>query len=378
MKKKTTTKKQISKSKTKTKNKVSQKKSGGTIVSTMDVEVDDAYHSIADILQNARAATYRAVNAVMVQAYWQIGRIIVEEQQKGRKRADYGEALLIELAKRLTQDFGKGFTETNLKYMRQFYLAFPIRHALRDELSWTHYRLLLRVENEQARSFYLNETCNSGWSTRELDRQMDSLLYERLALSRDKKKVRALADEGQVIRNAEDLIKDPYILEFLGLPESSALREKDLEQALIDRLQKFLLELGKGFALVARQKRLTVGGDHYYIDLVLYNFILKCFVLLDFKVGRLTHQDIGQMDFYVRYYEAEERRADDAPTIGLILCSDKNEAMVQYTLLKESQQIFASKYQLYLPTEEELQRTLQAERTRLELEQTLHPAEDSL
>lgn len=370
--KKTTSKEQLTKRKPTTSKTTAKQKSLVSASRTMTNDIEAAYRSIADILQNARDTSYRAVNQVMVQAYWQIGQVIVEREQEGKARAGYGTTLLTGLAHRLTRDFGKGFTETNLKYMRQFYLAFPIRHALRDELSWTHYRLLLRVENEQARSFYLNETCNSRWSTRELDRQIDSLLYERLALSRDKKQVRALADEGQIIRNAEDLIKDPYILEFLGLPESNALREKDLEQALIDRLQKFLLELGKGFALVARQKRITVGGEHYYIDLVLYNFLLKCFVLLDFKVGRLTHQDIGQMDFYVRYFEAEERQTDDKPTIGLILCSDKNEAMVQYTLLKESRQIFASKYQLYLPTEEELQRTLQAERTRLELEQKLH------
>jgi predicted nuclease of restriction endonuclease-like (RecB) superfamily len=376
--KKQATKKQTTKRKPKASKAVGKSKNEEIAASTIAREVNAAYRTIADILQTARAASYRAVNQVMVQAYWQIGRVIVEREQQGQKRAGYGEMLIEELSKRLAQGFGKGFDRSNLWHMRKFYRTFPnFLDAPRRELSWTHYRLLLRVENEDARNFYLNETSTSNWSTRELDRQIDSLLYERLALSRDKKKVRALANEGQILRRAEDLIKDPYVLEFLDLQDTTVFREKDLEQALIDRLQKFLLELGKGFALVARQKRITVGHEHYYIDLVLYNFVLKCFVLLDFKVGRLTHQDIGQMDFYVRYFEAEERQADDKPTIGLILCSDKNEAMVQYTLLKESQQIFASKYQLYLPTEEELQRTLQAERARLELEQNLPATEDS-
>ena len=366
--KKNTTKKQPAKRKPKTSKATAKQKSIVPLPRAVTNDVEAAYRSIADILQTAREASYRAVNQVMMQAYWQIGQVIVEQEQKGKMRAGYGETLIEALSQQLTKNFGKGFDRSNLWHMRKFYLTFPnILDAPRRELSWTHYRLLLRVENESARSFYLHETSNSNWSTRELERQINSLLYERLALSRDKKKVRALADEGQIIRSAQDLIKDPYILEFLGLPENSSLREKDLEQALIDRFQRFLLELGKGFALVARQKRITVGSDHYYIDLVLYNFLLKCFVLLDLKIGRLTHQDIGQMDFYVRYFEAEERQADDQPTIGLILCSDRNEAMVQYTLLKESQQIFASKYQLYLPTEEELQRELNEERARLEL-----------
>lgn len=329
------------------------------------------YHDIAAILATARANAYRAVNEVMVQAYWEIGRIIVEEEQRGKKRADYGKTLIAELARRLTADFGKGFTETNLKYMRQFYLTFPIRHALRDELSWTHYRLILRVEKEAARNFYLNESINSRWSTRELERQINSLLYERLVLSRDKEQVLELAREGQLVRTPQDLIKDPFILEFLNIAEPHAVREKDLEQGLIEHLQNFLLELGRGFAFVARQKRISIDGDHFYIDLVFYNFLLKCFVLIDLKIGKLTHGDIGQMDFYVRYFEQEEKASDDNPTIGLILCSDKNEAIVKYTLLEESRQIFASRYKLYLPTEAELQRELHDERAKIELEKRL-------
>jgi len=333
---------------------------------------DAAYRTIAEILQTARATAYRAVNEVMVQAYWRIGRVIVEEEQRGKKRADYGRALIEELAERLTVNFGKGFDKSNLWHMRKFYLTFPdILDAVRRELSWTHYRMLLRVEKDDARSFYEIEAANSHWSTRELDRQIGSLLFERLALSRDKKKVLQLAAEGQIVREAEDLIKDPYVLEFLNLKENRALLEKDLEQGLIDRLQAFLLELGKGFALVARQRRISVSGDHYYVDLVFYNYLLRSFLLIDLKTGRLTHQDIGQMDFYVRYFEQEEKAPGDGPVIGLILCSDKNEAMVRYTLLDKSNKIFASKYKLYLPTEEELQREIGAARARLEMERSL-------
>ncbi len=333
--------------------------------------IDAAYQNIAQILAEARATAVRAVNTAIVQAYWNIGRIIFEEEQQGKKRADYGSYLLGELAQRLTRDFGKGFTKTNLLYIRQFYMTFPIYHAVRDKLSWTHYRLLLKVEKEDVRNFYLNEAINSNWSTRELERQINSLLYERLLLSKDKKKVLELSTKGQIIETPQDLIKDPYVLEFLNLKENRALLEKDLESALIDKLQEFLLELGKGFAFVARQRRITIDSDHFYIDLVFYNYILKCFVLIDLKIGKLSHADIGQMDFYVRYYEKEIKTASDSPTIGLILCSDKSEAMVKYTLLEESRQIFASKYKLYFPTEEELQRELRQEREKIELENRL-------
>ena len=225
---------------------------------------------------------------------------------------------------------------------------------MRSQLSWTHYRQLLKVENENARNFYMHECINSNWSTRELERQINSLLYERLSLSKNKDKVNELSTQGQIIQKPEDAIKDPYILEFLGLKENASYLEKDIETALIDKLKHFLLELGKGFSFVSRQKRITVDGEHYYIDLVFYNYILKCFFLIDLKVGKLTHQDIGQMDFYVRYFEKEIRQQADNPTVGLILCSAKNEVMVKYTLLSDSRQIFASKYKLYLPTEKEL------------------------
>lgn len=244
-------------------------------------------------------------------------------------------------------------------------------NALRSELSWTHYRLLLRAEKEKARDFYLIETINNKWSTRELERQINSLLYERIALSKNKAEVLELSKKGQIIQKPKDIIKDPYILEFLDLKENKKFLEKELEMALIDKLQQFLLELGRGFSFVARQKRITVDGDHFYIDLVFYNYILKCFVLIDLKIGKLTHKDIGQMDFYVRYFEKEEKQKNDNPTIGLILCSDKNETMVKYTLLEENKQIFASKYKLYLPTEKELEKELIREREMIEIERRL-------
>jgi predicted nuclease of restriction endonuclease-like (RecB) superfamily len=333
--------------------------------------IDATYQSINAILEKARGAAYRAVNFAMVQAYWEIGRIIIEEEQKGEARAEYGKGLIRELSIRLTKDYGRGFDESNLRYMRLFYHTFPNCDALRHELSWTHYRLLLKVEKEEARNFYMLESVKNNWSTRELERQINSLLYEWLALSKDREKVLALSTKGQVLQEPADIIKDPYVLEFLDLKESRNFLEKDLEHALIDELQAFLLELGRGFSFVARQRRITVEGDYYYIDLVFYNYILKCFVLIDLKVGKLTHLDIGQMDFYVRYVEKEEKLEGDNPTIGLILCSDKNETMVRYTLLEDSKQIFASKYKLYLPTEEELKAELERERKMLEMERRL-------
>ena len=332
---------------------------------------DDTYYSIWEILENARSTAYKTVNFVMVQAYWNIGRVIVEDEQKGKERADYGNYLLKNLSEKLIKDYGKGFDESNLRNIRKFYLTFPICDALRHELSWSHYRLLLRVEKDDARSFYMIESINNNWSTRELERQINSLLYERIALSRDKEKVKELAVKGNEIQTPMDIIKNPYVLEFLGLDENERYLEKNVEKALIDKLQKFLLELGRGFSFVVRQKRITLEGDHFYIDLVFYNYLLKCFVLIDLKVGKLTHQDIGQMDFYVRYFEKEEKQREDNSTIGLILCADKNETMVKYTLLEDKKQVFASKYKLYLPTEEELKKELTREKELIEMERRL-------
>ena len=313
----------------------------------------------------ARNKVYKTANFVMVEAYWNIGKSIIEEQG-GNEKAEYGAGLIKELSKQMTQDFGKGFTVTNLKYMRQFYLMFPNSHALRDELSWTHYRLLIKVENDNARDFYMQEAAKSQWSTRQLERQINSFFYERLLSSKNKKQV---ADEIQTLEPAkkpEDIIRDPYVLEFLGLSSNDDFYESDLEQALITHLQKFLLELGRGFSFVARQKQITFDGRHFRIDLVFYNYVLKCFVLIDLKVGDLTHQDLGQMQMYVHYYERELMNEGDNPPIGIVLCADKSESVVKYTLPEKETQIFASKYKLYLPSEEELLRELNQEYQALE------------
>ena len=338
----------------------------GVQVKPVKGNINRLYGNIKQILEKARANACRAVNSVMVKAYWEIGRIIVEEEQNGQGRAIYGELMISGLSDKLTKEFGEGFTDTNLKYMRQFYQAFPKSHALRDELSWTHYRMLLKVENIDARMFYVNESISSNWSTRELDRQINSLLYERLALSKNKKKIKQLSEKGQIIKSADDMVKDPYVLEFLGMKENKDYLEKDIEKTLIKKLRQFILELGRGFSFVERQKRITIDGDHYYVDLVFYNYILKCFVLIDLKVGKLNHQDIGQMDFYVRYFEDKIRPKADNPTIGIVLCSEKNEAMVKYTVLKDSKQVFASKYKLYLPKEKELRDEIVRERRIIE------------
>ena len=326
----------------------------------------DIYSEIKDALLLSRNQAYSAVNFAMVQAYWQIGRIIVEHEQNGSLRAEYGKAVLQSLAERLTEEFGKGFTVTNLKYMRQFYLTFPNGHALRGELTWTHYRALLRVENEAARNWYVEECIRAGWSSRQLERQISTLYYDRLLASRDKAPV--IAEAGELIQPlaAENFIKDPYVLDFLDLKNYPALRETDLEQALIDKLQEFLLELGRGFCFVARQKLMRYEDEDFYLDLVFYHSILKCHVLIDLKIGKLTHGDVGQMDSYIRMFDALYKSDDDNPTIGIILCSQKNEAIVKYSVLNDEKQIFASKYRLTLPSAEELQREIEEERRRIE------------
>lgn len=323
------------------------------------------YDEIKDILNTARNKVYQTANFAMVEAYWNIGKSIIEEQG-GNEKAEYGTGLLKELSKQMTRDFGKGFTVANLKNMRQFYLTFPNGYALRSELSWTHYRLLMRVENDNAREFYMQEAVKSQWSTRQLERQINSFFYERLLSSKNKEQVAAEIQTLEVARTPEDIIRDPYVLEFLGLNPNDDFYESDLEQALITHLQKFLLELGRGFSFVARQKRITFDGRHFRIDLVFYNYILKCFVLIDLKVGDLTHQALGQMQMYVHYYERELMNEGDNPPIGIVLCADKSESVVKYTLPENETQIFASKYKLYLPSEEELLRELNQEYQALE------------
>jgi len=362
------------------------------------------YERIRQILESARTSMARTVNTTQVVANWLIGREIVEEEQKGRRRAEYGEQLIAELSDKLQKDFGVGYGTTNLKLFRQFFLAYPsflkgrIGHTLSDQslssgeipvpailaspieightlcdqswepgllhpnLSWSLYRHLLRVESPNARAFYEIEAIQNNWSARELERQINSLLYERLALSKDKKGLMRLAKKGQEIQRPVDVFKDPVVMEFLDLPASPKLVESNLEQALIDSLQAFLLELGKGFAFVSRQERITLEGDHFYIDLVFYHTILKCFVLIDLKVGKLTHQDLGQIQLYVNYFDRERRTEVDNRTLGLILCTDKNDAVVRYTLGPDQEKkIFASRYKLYLPTEAELRAELRRE-----------------
>lgn len=330
--------------------------------------VESMYSRIREILETARTSAYRAVNFAMVQAYWHIGREIVEEEQRGKQRAEYGAALIEELSQKLTAEYGQGFNKTNLWYIKQFYLVFKNLHALRGELSWTHYRLLLKIEKEKVRQFYLSECVQSNWSTRQLERQINSFYYERLLSSRKKAPVKREIQKLEPSLKPEDIIKDPYVLEFLNVKENIRFLEKDLESALIGKLQNFLLELGKGFSFIGRQQRISADGDNFYIDLVFYNYLLKCFVLIDLKIGKLTHQDIGQMDFYVHYYENEIRAETDNPTIGIILCSEKNETVVKYSVLSESKRLFASKYKLYLPTEKELKEELEREKRMIEME----------
>ena len=333
-------------------------------------------NALRDLIQQGRQRALRAVDMVQVQTCWEIGRHIVEFEQGGENRAAYGKKLLPSLAQVLAQEFGKGFDATNLRHMRGFYLAFPIRDAVRRELSWTHYRTLLRVESEAARQWYMNEAAAQNWSSRALERQIGTLYYERLTLSQDKQAVAAEADANlQIIKQMpREFIRDPVMLEFLGLPGSGKLLESTLEQALMDKLQAFLLELGKGFAFVARQQRISTESKDFYIDLVFYNYLLKCFVLIDLKTHELTHQDIGQMDMYVRMYDDQKRGPDDNPTVGILLCEHKDHAVVRYSVLHDSEQLFASKYRLILPTETELRAEL--ERVRAALEEAAQGSND--
>ena len=332
----------------------------------------ELYQQIHGILHAARQQSYRAVNTAMVEAYWQIGRRIVEHEQGGEARAAYGQGVLAALAARLTEDFGKGFTSANLRNFRQFYLTFTdeqIRYALRSNLTWTHLRQLMRIDKLDARNWYMNEASQQGWSARALDRQIATLYYERLLSSQDKAALRQEANNliaAQTPADPRDFIRDPYILEFIDAQPGATLFETELETGLIQQLQAFLLELGKGFAFVARQKHLRVESEDCFIDLVFYNYLLKCFVLIDLKIGKLAHQDVGQMDMYVRVFEEQYRAEGDNPTLGLILCSERNEAVAKYSLLADSQQLFASRYRPFLPSEAELQAELQRDRALLE------------
>lgn len=341
------------------------------------------FSKIVDLLESARRNVVQTINHTMVATYFEIGRIIVEEEQNGKYRAEYGKGILKELSNQLTKQFGKGFSETNLKQMRQFYLNYSIGQTLSDNLdqpktetlsrtsptsqkvppkfnlSWSHDIKLMRIENEEERKFYEIESAKNNWSVRELERQYDSALYTRLALSRDKDKVKELAEKGLIVEHPKDIIKDPYILEFIGLPEKSTYSESQLEEEIINKLEHFLLELGNGFTFVARQKCISFDDKHFWIDLVFYNRLLKSFVLIDLKIGELKHQDIGQMQMYVNYYDRKMRLEDENPTIGIILCQNKNKSVVEFTLPEDNKQIFASKYKTVLPSKEELKTLMQ-------------------
>ena len=326
------------------------------------------YDDIRAIIINTRNTIYKAVNTGILEANWKIGRRIVEEEQAGARRAECGQRVINDLAEKLPVEFGRGFDARELRRYRQFYLLFPKWDALRPELTWTHYRTLIRVENERARLYYMNEAALQNWSTRALDSQIERLTYERILSSQNQLIVKEAEDAAsrQAQLTPADIIKDPYVLDFLGLPSGVNFYEKDLEKALIDNLQQFLLELGRGFSFVSRQYRFKTDNENYYVDLVFYNFILKCFVLIDLKVGKLTYQDIGQMDFYIRYFEENIRTETDNPTIGIVLCTERDNTIVKYSVMNDSNQLFASKYKLYLPTEEELINELETSRKQIE------------
>ncbi|MCF6242958.1 MAG: PDDEXK nuclease domain-containing protein [Bacteroidales bacterium] len=369
--------------------------------------ISPLYSTIREIINEARASVSRTVNFVVVLQNWEIGRAIVEEEQKGEAKAAYGKYLIKELSLKLIDEFGKGYSQQHLKFCRQFYNLYPIGHALRSQLqpeenkpdgksyalrsqsgdfsseellskshplfqmlspklTWTHYRVLLRVEDADIRDFYIKESIINNWSYRALDRQIKSLYYERLLSSKEKQPVVAEMIENTKKLQAEDVLKDPVVLEFLQLKENRHYLESELEQAWIDKMNDFLLELGKGFAFVARQKRISSETKDFYIDLVFYNYLLKCFVLIDLKTEELSHQDIGQMDMYVRLYEDKYKPKGDNPTIGLILCTYADKTIVKYSVLNESKQLFASKYKLYLPSEKELREELERERNQIE------------
>ncbi len=319
--------------------------------------------NIRNLLKESRNKLQHTVNTAIVETYWNIGRLIIEEEQQGKNRAEYGKKQLEILSEKLTDEFGKGFDVRNLRYMRTFYSTYPIRNAVRSELSWTHYRRLIRIEDVNTRNWYMEECLNENWSARALDRQINSLYYERLLSSQNKASVQNEAQEKTtpLQTNPNEFLRDPYILDFLNLPHRE-LVESNVEQCLINNLQKFLLELGKGFAFVERQQRISTEDQDFYIDLVFYNFKLKCFLLIDLKIGKLTHQCVGQMDTYVRVYDRFKKNDDDNPTIGLILCSEKSAAVAKYSVLTDSEQLFASKYLPYLPSEAELKRELERER----------------
>lgn len=312
--------------------------------------------SIKEVIQKAKEKAFRSCNSILLQMYWEIGRLIVENEQQGKSKAAYGKAVLKNLSQQLTLEFGKGFDERNLNNIRAFYLSFPIWNAVRTELSWTHYRILSRIEDEALRLQYTTTAIEQSWDTRALQRNIKTQYIGR-----------TLAPQKSEGYTPQSLLKDPYIFEFLGLPSNTAVTENELETALINHLQQFLMELGKGFAFVARQQHIVTDTADFYIDLIFYNYYLKCFVLIDLKIDKLSHADIGQMDMYVRMYNDLKKGKDDNPTIGIILCTEKDETIVKYSVLAENKKLFASKYRLYLPKEEELKQLIETDRINIEM-----------
>ena len=331
-----------------------------------DNEINNIFDNIKELVIDSRNRVYATVNTEMLNLYWNIGKAIMEIQQ-GDERASYGETVLEKLSQKLTAEFGKGFSKRNLERMRKFYIYFPIATTVSSQLSWSHYLEILKVDEEPKRNFYIKETINSRWSVRELQRQIGSLLYERLLLSADKNKILELTEKGHELKTGKDLVKDPFVLEFLDIKENTEYLESDLEKNILEHLKEFLLELGKGFMFVGSQVRLTLEEDHFYPDLVFYNRLLKCFVIIDLKIGKVTHQDIGQMQMYVNYYDREIKSNDENPTVGILLSTLKNKTVVKYTLPEDNKNIFSSSYKLHLPTEQELIDAVEEEKKNLEL-----------
>ena len=334
------------------------------IINIDNSEVDELFFDIKNMIEQSRNKVYKTVNAEMINLYWNIGKMIVEKQT-GKSRAKYGDFLIDGISKKLTEKFGKGFSVQNLRRMRQFYTTYPIRSSLSSELSISHYYELIKIKEESKRNFYMHECINSNWDVRELQRQRTTLLYERLANSKEKSKVLELSTNGHNIYENKDIIKDPFVLEFLDIKENTNYLESDLEKNILEHLKEFLLELGKGFTFVGNQVRITIDTEHYYPDLVFYNRILKCFVIIDLKIGKVSHKDIGQMQMYVNYYDREIKTNDENKTIGILLSTDKNETVVKYTLPEDNKTIFSSEFKLTIPSEKDFISVIEYEKERL-------------
>lgn len=331
-----------------------------------DNEVNELFINIKDLIEQSRNRIYKTVNTEMINLYWNIGKMIIEKQ-KGKSRAKYGDFLIEGISKKLTENFGKGFSIQNLRRMRQFYIVYPIRSSIMSELSWTHYLELLKLKENKKRDFYMKECINSNWNVKELQRQRTTLLYERLVTSKDKSKVLELSTKGHSIYENQDIIKDPFVLEFLDIKENTNYLETDLEKNILEHLKEFLLELGKGFTYVGNQLRITIDTEHFYPDLVFYNRILKCFVIIDLKIGKVSHKDLGQMQMYVNYYDRKIKSKDESKTIGILLSTDKNETVVKYTLPEDNKTIFSSEFRLTIPSEKEFIDVIEKEKKNLEL-----------